>query len=171
MEQIRAVMFKLNSVTITDILNTAGVEKGTEEWNRLSNTLREYMSTVGQTYIEDKKLQTSNENLKKSFTSLKQEIKNAGIDMRDWANHLAGITQGLSSMGMLISSFNSLMDTIKNPDSSGWEKFGAVLTSVSMIMMGLSGTWKGLVSLAKFSKEVINGETLARLANALAASI
>lgn len=169
MEQIRAVMFKLNTITIKDVLKTAEVKEGTEEYERLSNILRGYMSTVSQTYVENRRLQTANQNLKNSFTTLKQEIANAGISMKDWASHLTGFVSGLSSIGMLISSFSSLMNTIQNPDATGWEKFGAVLTSVSMIMMGLSGSWKGLVSLAKLSKEVINGETFARLANALAA--
>jgi hypothetical protein len=60
------------------------------------------------------------------------------------------------SLGMTISSINSLIDTIKNPDATGWEKFGQVLTSVSMIFMSLTGVIVGL----KAAKDLLTASTI-----------
>jgi hypothetical protein len=46
---------------------------------------------------------------------------------------------GLMSLGTVISSIDGLIDTIKDPDATGWERFGRVLTSVSMIAMSFGG--------------------------------
>ena len=54
------------------------------------------------------------------------------------------MTSSLMSVGMLMSSISGLMDTLEDPNTSGWEKFGSVLTSVSMIAMSLGGVLQGL---------------------------
>jgi hypothetical protein len=38
---------------------------------------------------------------------------------------------------MLLSSIDGLIDALQDPDSSGWEKFLAILSSVSMVAMSL----------------------------------
>jgi hypothetical protein len=91
--------------------------------------------------------------------------------MQDWATHLTGAVSGIMSAGMLISSFTGLMNTINDPDVSGWEKFGSVLTSVAMIVMSFTGVIKGLTSVYKFATEALNKETLAKVANAVASHL
>jgi hypothetical protein len=78
------------------------------------------------------------------------------------------MTSGLMSAGMLISSINGLMDTIKNPDTTGWQKFGQILTSVSMISLSLMGVFKGLKAIMGVVKGLTTGETIAKIANATA---
>jgi hypothetical protein len=111
----------------------------------------------------------ANDNAKGSYKSLGQVFKELAQNHKDWANHLSSFTSGLMSAGMLISSFNGLIDTLKDPDASGWEKFSSVLMSVSMIMMSVSGTVKGLTSAWELLKIVTDKDTLAKGANAIAA--
>jgi hypothetical protein len=44
----------------------------------------------------------------------------------------------------IIRSVSSAAQALSNPDLSGWEKFTAVLTSVSMIVPGLMSMMRGL---------------------------
>jgi hypothetical protein len=115
------------------------------------------------------KLRNSNKNAESSFKTLTQVIQSGKIVMNDWANRLASFTSVLMSAGMLVSAFSGLMDTLSNPDMSGWEKFGAILTSVSMILMSMTSLVKNSIVAFKGITKVINGDTINRLANAAAA--
>ena len=168
MDQVRAVMQKIQTSAAQDILKKSGIKEGTDEYNRLLGVLRQYMSTVANVKVQTGNLQTNNQKLTASFVSLKAAIKASGVDFQDWATALTGVTSGLMSAGMMISSFKSLKQTLESPDVSGWERFGAVLTNISMIMMSMSGLYKGLVSLGKLWKAVTDKETWAKIANAAA---
>jgi hypothetical protein len=78
---------------------------------------------------------------------------------------LSGAIQGISSLGMAISSFKGLMDTIEDPSTSGWEKFGAILTSVSMVLTSLGGVYKGFTDTVALGKEIFNKDNLVKIAN------
>jgi hypothetical protein len=75
---------------------------------------------------------------------------------------------GLMSAGMLISSIDGLIDTLQDPDASGWEKFGRVLTSVSMVAMSLMGVFNLLKASVSILKTLTASETIAKIANAAA---
>jgi hypothetical protein len=64
-------------------------------------------------------------------------LKKAKGSTVDWANGLTSLASGLMSISMLFSSINSLIDTLEDPDTSGWEKFISILSSVSMAFMSL----------------------------------
>ena len=167
-EQIKATISSINSAKIREVLQAAGIEEGTAQYNRLTQALHQYITAGSDAYIKQQQLNVSNENLKVSFKSLIGSIREAGVNMSDWATHLTGAVSGLMSAGMLISSINGLMTTLEDPDSTGWEKFGSILTSVSMIVFSFSGAIKGLVSIYKFATQALNADTLAKIANAAA---
>ena len=168
MEEIKATLNSINSDQIKKILNKAGIDEGTVQYNRLTQSLRQYVAAGADAYVKQQQLDMSNENLKTSFKSLSESIRNAGINMQDWATHLTNVVSGIMSAGMLISSINGLMNTLEDPDASGWEKFGSVLTSVAMITMSFTGVIKGLTAVYKFATAALNKETLAKVANTLA---
>jgi hypothetical protein len=78
------------------------------------------------------------------------------------------MSSGLMSLGMLVSSINGLMDTINDPDATPWERFGAILTSVSMIATSLGGTFKGLKATISLLQLTQDKETISKMANAAA---
>ena len=61
-----------------------------------------------------------------------------------------------------------LIDTIKDPDASGWEKFGRILTSVSMIAMSVMGTFAGLKAAYDLFTSGVIRNTLVTSANSIA---
>lgn len=85
-----------------------------------------------------------------------------------WAQSLTNVISSLMSAGMLISSITGLMDTLSNPDTTGWEKFGSILMSVSMVAFSLMGVFKGIKSIISLTKTLFSQETVAKIANAAA---
>lgn len=72
------------------------------------------------------------DNLKKRISELEGTVASA-------SQRLVAIGSSLSSFAMTLSSIRGVIDTINNPDLSGWEKFVAILGSVGMtITMSLS---------------------------------
>lgn len=57
---------------------------------------------------------------------------------------LISLASACGSAAMTLQSFNSMMQTLSDPDISGWEKFTSVLFSISMIVPGVSSVLRGL---------------------------
>ena len=57
---------------------------------------------------------------------------------------IISLASACGSAAMALQSFNSMMQTLSDPDISGWEKFTSVLFSISMIVPGVSSVLRGL---------------------------
>lgn len=57
---------------------------------------------------------------------------------------LISLASACGSAAMTLQSFNSMMQTLSDPDISEWEKFTSVLFSISMIVPGVSSVLRGL---------------------------
>lgn len=66
-----------------------------------------------------------------------EKAKKAKGAQKDWANGIVSFASTLSSVGMTLSSIQGLMDTISDPDVTGWEKLTSILTSLSFVLMGM----------------------------------
>jgi hypothetical protein len=55
---------------------------------------------------------------------------------------LVGIAQGLSTMAFGLSAITGIVDTLKDPETSGWEKFLSIAMSLSMVLPGLTTALK-----------------------------
>jgi hypothetical protein len=137
----------------------------------LAKSLYEYADSCENVYVKNNKLEQSQAKLKTSFMSVEEAIKTAKGITKDWANHLSTMTSSLMSLGMLMSSISGLMDTLEDPNTSGWEKFGQVLTSVSMIAMSFTGVMQGVAAGTKLVKDIFSAETKEKLLNAAASII
>ena len=62
----------------------------------------------------------------------------------DRVAQIQNVVQSVSSLAMGISSLQSAIDAINNPDLSGLEKFTSVAMSVSITVSSLMGTLKGM---------------------------
>jgi hypothetical protein len=76
---------------------------------------------------------------------------------------------------MMISTISSAVETIKDPDTSGWEKASAVMMALGMSIMsvsGILGSFNKVVNLASLAGEmgitVVEGATTAELKKVLA---
>lgn len=57
---------------------------------------------------------------------------------------IISLASACGSAAMALQSFNSMMQTLSDPDISGWEKFTSILFSISMIVPGVSSVLRGL---------------------------
>ena len=63
------------------------------------------------------------------------------------------LASACGSAAMTLQSFNSMMQTLSDPDISGWEKFTSVLFSISMIVPGVSSVLRGLSTTNAFLQQ------------------
>ena len=77
------------------------------------------------------------------------------------------MTQGLSSMGMALSSIQGLWSTLTDPDTSGFEKFLAVLTSSGMVVGSFSSGLSSLKEGLNLIRTATDGTTAAMLKQAM----
>ena len=157
------------ALNATDSLaNKLGITKGTEQYRELRSAVEEYITTARKEAEVNHTATSAKKNNEDQTRRLTEEIRNATAATQSMAQSLTAVVSGLMSAGMLISSINGLMDTIANPDLSGWERFGQVLTSVSMIVFSLMGAWKGLTAIVSVAKTAFTTDTVAVLANSWA---
>ena len=87
-------------------------------------------------------------------------LKKAQTSIKSFGSGAASAIQGVSSLGMALSSMKGVIDTLSDPDTSGFEKFLSVLTSSSMIIGSLTS---GFSQIGKGFKDMANaadGSTL-----------
>ena len=108
--------------------------------------------------VAERKVNASGKEVKKTFETLSKDIPNAKGAQKDWSTALVAGAQAAMSAAMMINSLRGAINTLKDPDISGWEKFTSVLMSLGMTIPGLVSIWKSL-------KTVINAETIAKVLN------
>lgn len=82
-----------------------------------------------------------------------QELKQDAVQqLSDWAASISQVTTALMSLGTVISSVQGLIDVFNNPDTTGWEKFTAVLTQVGFVIPQLMTGMSSIVKLIDAQK-------------------
>ena len=77
-----------------------------------------------------------------SADKMGNKLMNAGTRQRDFADNLLDGASILMDVTSLFSSIGSMMDTLSNPDASGWEKFMAIISTVSTGLMTVGMIYK-----------------------------
>ena len=166
--QIRDRMDEITVDTSRGVAETLIPEGTTEELNELSGTVTEYISNTRTATTQNKDLKASMDANKTAADKFSDALLEAGKKSKTTEQLLSTMTSSLMSVGMLVSSISGLMNTIEDPDASGWEKFGSVLTSVSMIAMSFSGVIKGIQAGYELFNTGVLKNTAISIANALA---
>jgi hypothetical protein len=92
---------------------------------------------------------------------VEESIDNAKGVQKSWADTLIAGANAAMAASSAISMLSGVVDTLNNPDLSGWEKFTTILTTVSMLIPTIITVWTSL-------KTIINKETIALIANTAA---
>ncbi|WP_291627867.1 hypothetical protein [Clostridium sp.] len=67
--------------------------------------------------------------------------------MSEAFGNLTGLMTGF---GFGLRSLKSTIETISNPELSGWEKFSSLLISLPMILTSFNNIWKNTTNLMNF---------------------
>ena len=167
-EELNVEMQKVITSSTNSLATMAGIDKNTEGYERLRQKVEQYVVSCQNAGNKQELLEILMGNGAAAAEQFGQSVYNAGQKIQTTAQLLSTAVSGLMSAGMLVSSINGLMDTLSNPDLSGWEKFGMILTSVSMITFSLTGAWKGLTSVIEVGRRILTTDTAAVTANAWA---
>lgn len=111
---------------------------------------------------EIKKVVQSFEKMQKAQEKAKQKQEELNKQVENFKpKHLVGGIEAFMSMasfaqsaGMAISSINSLISSIKDPDMSGWEKAVAILTSIGSLSFMVKSGIDSLATGIQFLKQV-----------------
>lgn len=131
------------------------------------NKLVELNKIEQELIVKNAQLKSSNNQVSDSYKNFEQQLEKMKGLKADWANNLTNLTSSFMSLGMAINSISGLWDTLNNPELSGWEKFASILTSVSMVMMSLTGVTKGLTAARGLFSSITNKDNIIQLAHAL----
>ena len=165
---VNARLTQTTSKTAEAVAALLGVKKGTPEFKALSDEIARYMQNTRTATTQQENLDTALSNCKKSGKTFSQVMKEIGDQTKSTAQLMSTVVSSLMSAGMLISSIQGLVDTLEDPDASGWEKFGRILTSVSMIAMSFSGVLSGLKAAQELVSSGALKNTIITTANTLA---
>lgn len=111
---------------------------------------------------EIKKVVQSFEKMQKAQEKAKQKQEELNKQVENFKpKHLVGGIEAFMSMasfaqsaGMAISSINSLISSIKDPDMSGWEKAVAILTSIGSLSFMVKSGIDSLATGIQFLKQI-----------------
>ena len=144
-----------------------------EEIGISENKLWEYYDAV----IAKTKAEKNNEKAIKAakesqseFDDSIEEILN-GKKVPNFAESIVSLSQSITSLISAGSMVASMVDTLSNPDTSGWEKFLSIFTTMTMILPMVFSAMKELKSIQWESMALTIKDTAAKLGNAAAAKI
>ena len=116
--------------------------------------------------LNDAKKKASDLNTKAVFAEMEEDVKEAKKAVNDLTlSSISNLANGLQS---LTSGFQSLIDTINDEDTSGWEKMLAVFQQILTVVETVSSAIEGFNALQQASTVLTN--TQAAATNQLAAS-
>ena len=160
MEQLQARMRN----TIQKNLIDDGVPEA-EAYKKADAAATEYVKTLTQVGVAQgevkKKTDAANKTSKDVIKTMK-EVKGA---QQGAAEGFVSLANGLMSFGSAVSMLSSWIDTIKDPDMSGWDKTLQTITSLSMAIPMLVSGLKALKTGYTLLNTALTSETTAKSIN------
>ena len=148
--------------------------KDNKETNKYTNTLNKQGKKLDGVTKSAKKTATAQRNSTKAAEEARKKVDQYAESLERAKKSINGIgsgaakmTQGLSSMGMALSSIQGLWGTLTDPDTSGFEKFIAILSSSGMVVGSFSSGLSSLKEGLNLIKTATDGTTAAMLKQAM----
>lgn len=131
----------------TGITDGLGIDK-----ENVDQMVEGYRQMAHQTNVVAEKT----ENAASVQDNFKERLAASKVIMSDWAQRTVAFGQGLMSFVSIINSAKGAIETLTDPDASGWEKFSSVLMSFGSIVLMVS-------SMVSAMKKAFDGLTLAQI--------
>lgn len=121
----------------------------------------EYADSIEGVADAEAELAQATKNFEDSADSLEQDLEKGGVKTIDWGQKIVSTANAIMSVSSAISMLQSAWDTLSDPETTAWERLSTVFTTIAMVIPTLIMAWKSL-------SEVLNKETLATMASAIA---
>ena len=126
-----------------------------------ADDIDKYTNAVEHSTAVENKHKQSKQGIVKANKDVEDAINSAKGAQLKWSDLMVTSAQLAMNTAMAFSMLGSTIDTLKDPDASGWEKFTSVLMTFGMLVPTLISSWTAL-------KTLISAETIVKVANALA---
>ena len=123
--------------------------------------IRTYASAIRSQTQAENELTEAQKNVTESSETVNKAIKESSGVQKTWADHLVATANVAMSAASAITMLGSVVDTLNDPDMSGWQKFTAILTTMTMLIPTLITLWTSF-------KTLLGQETLVKLGNVAA---
>lgn len=131
---------------------------------------RNYVNTLHETVVATNEANQANENYRAGVERTEETLNRSGNSNLKWSDGLVKAAQGVTSLMFAFNSLSSIINTVKDPDMSAWEKTTSIMMSLSMaipsIIMGFTALKEAhlkttAVTIAHNIAESALGKTLA----------
>lgn len=126
---------KLGGISISAFEDLIDSIDGTDaKSKRLKVTLEQLLKNFNSTGSAMAKAAKDSNNYRESISNLNERIKTLDGTTASLGERISTIGYAMSSFAMAVNSIKGIIDTINNPDLSGWERFIAIVGSVGMTL-------------------------------------
>jgi len=153
-EQIQKLAQAKGFETTAYIDNIGALESMAAEYDWTEEEMNQFIQLVqdsinkGQTFKEAMNTAANSVNdLKTKLEATENAIKSLGTT----GQTIVSVFQNISSIMMGVNALKGAFDTLRDPDATGWQKFSAILTGLSM---GIPGLISGLGGLKKITLDL-----------------
>lgn len=115
-------------------IETAGIDGAASAINVDSGDMRDYSDAVKETFIETEKLNNKTRDLTETNGKVGESIDKAKGKQKTWADSMVSFANGALSVVSALQMVGGIVDTLQNPDMSGWEKALSIGSSILMMV-------------------------------------
>lgn len=125
-------------------IETAGIDGAASAINVDSGDMRDYSDAVKETFIETEKLNNKTRDLTETNGKVGESIDKAKGKQKTWADSMVSFANGALSVVSALQMVGGIVDTLQNPDMSGWEKALSIGSSILMMVTMLAPVFTSL---------------------------
>ncbi len=111
-----------------------GAENGLDGLQVSDSTIQNMIQHLQEMYRNQNNLNNGTDELNSKYEHLKELIKQAQGQQKNWADGIVNIANSLSSMASIFNTIKGVMETLEDPDTSSWEKLSSVLMGIGTII-------------------------------------
>jgi TP901 family phage tail tape measure protein len=98
---------------------------------------KNYVNTLHETVVATNEANQANENYRAGVERTEGALNRSGNSNLKWSDGLVKAAQGVTSLMFAFNSLSSIINTVKDPDMSAWEKTTSIMMSLSMAIPSL----------------------------------
>ena len=140
---------------ILSSINTGVIDGAADALGAGVDDVQNYSKSVERVATANEKLKQSNKEVEESTESVNQKIESCQGKQKTWADSLVSSANAITGIMSAISMLNGAIDTLKDPDTTGWQAFTTILTTLGSMIPMIIMSWNSLKE-AKIKDTVVN---------------
>lgn len=104
-----------------------------------------YTAAVEDSINKNQNFNASMRDVKEGSETCSQSIQNSKGAIKGWADHIVTAANTLMTATMVINSINGIINTLEDPDQTGWQKFIAIVSTAAMVLPMLASSLTALL--------------------------